>query len=262
VLAIGIIVCGVNWGSARADLAGAQTERDALATELANTQAERDALATELADTQAERDALAIELANTQAERDALAIELANTQAERDALAIELADTQAERDALAIELANTQAELEATQDERDYWQAEADYWQSMYYSVEHPSNFDSLSELEAWLAGDDTDSYTYIPDTFDCDDFALTLYEHAREDGYIIYFQVVDYELVYDEGAWSWYIEEGYYPYYYHEFNFWTDEDLGGVGEPDHAMNVAIVGNDVYLIEPQTDNVWLWCCLD
>ncbi len=234
VLAIGVIVCGVNWGLTRADLS------------------------------------------DTQSQLQATEAELADTQAERGALATELANTQAELEATQTELANTQAELEATQDELSmqilqtiYWidmyydaAQEADYWESLYYSVEHPSNFDSLSELEAWLAEDDTDSYIYIPDTFDCDDFALTLSEHAREDGYIIYFQIVDFELVYDEDASGWYIEEGYYPYYYHEFDFWTDEDLGGVGQPDHAMNVAVIGNDVYLVESQTDNVWLWCCLD
>ena len=106
---------------------------------------------------------------------------------------------------------------------------EASYWENLYHSVENPSHFSSYSALISWLAQDDTDGYQYIPDEFDCDDFALTLQQHALEDGYIISAQLVD-----------------------------TDQDF----EYDHMMNIAVIGNSVYSIEPQNDQVLLLCHLD
>ncbi len=43
-----------------------------------------------------------------------------------------------------------------------------------------------MEELTEWLSQDDTDSMTYIPDTFDCDDFAIRLAQNAAADGYFI----------------------------------------------------------------------------
>jgi septal ring factor EnvC (AmiA/AmiB activator) len=271
ILAIGVIISSVYWGTTHAALSDMKMERDMLATELtdtesqlqethtdlANTQAELAAAQAELAAAQAELVAAQAELAAAQAELAAAQAELAaaqaelvaaqaelaaaqaelaDTEAELAAAQAELADTEAELAAAQAELADTEAELATAQAELADTEAElaaaledAAYWESMYYSVEHPSNFDSLAELLAWLDEDETDSYTYIPDTFDCDDFALTLYEHAREDGYIIHFQVYD---------------------------------LNGDGNPDHALNVAIIGNNVYRIEPQTDAVQFWCYVD
>lgn len=46
--------------------------------------------------------------------------------------------------------------------------------------------FESLVELTDWLFQDDTNSMTFIPDTFDCDDFAMRLSQNASNDGYFI----------------------------------------------------------------------------
>jgi hypothetical protein len=95
--------------------------------------------------------------------------------------------------------------------------------------VEVARQFKSLSELQSWLAEDDTDSYAYIPVEFDCEDFAMMLQRNSLNDGYIISVELVDTN-------WDGYI--------------------------DHAMNTAIIGNSIYLIEPQTDGVWFYCYCD
>lgn len=46
--------------------------------------------------------------------------------------------------------------------------------------------FKSVKELREWLSQDDTNSMTFIPDTFDCDDFAMRLSQNAANDGYFI----------------------------------------------------------------------------
>lgn len=121
--------------------------------------------------------------------------------------------------------------LSGTRAEVDYWRAEAegqwaeaDYWENQYQSIQEPRHFNSLQELNTWLAEDDTDSYAYVPTYFDCDGFALTLQRHALEDGYIISCEV----------------------------------DLVRM----HMLNTAVIGNVCYLIEPQTDEVSVYCYLD
>ena len=46
--------------------------------------------------------------------------------------------------------------------------------------------FESIGELRTWILQDDTDSLTYVPDTFDCDDFAMRLSQNAANDRYFI----------------------------------------------------------------------------
>ena len=53
---------------------------------------------------------------------------------------------------------------------------------------------------------------------YDCDDFALELVRAAREDGYLI----------------------------------------GLYMEDDHVMNFSVIGNSIYIIEPQTDETYFW----
>jgi len=57
---------------------------------------------------------------------------------------------------------------------------------------------------------------------YDCDDFAMDLIRAAEKDGYLI----------------------------------------GMYSEEDHVTNFANIGNTVYIIEPQTDEVWLWGYVD
>jgi hypothetical protein len=87
----------------------------------------------------------------------------------------------------------------------------------------HPTEFASVDELKAWLAEDDTDSALYIfgsdcISTYDCDDYAIALMYNALADGYLVSLQI----------------------------------------EGNHMLNSTIIGNEIYYIEPQTDEVWLW----
>jgi len=89
-------------------------------------------------------------------------------------------------------------------------------------SKTHLKQFASLEELELWLANNDIDSREYIETTYDCDDFAHDLMIAALEDGYLISTEL-----------WSF-----------------------------HMLNSTIIGNDVYTIEPQTDEIQFVGSLD
>jgi len=107
--------------------------------------------------------------------------------------------------------------------------------------------FESLEELETWLANDRTDGKHYMfnwvddeaainlegqtsanfyihPDYQDCDDYARILQDNANKDGF--------------------------------EMSVQLDEIKH------HALNTAIIGNKVYFIEPQTDDIERWENLD
>lgn len=96
-------------------------------------------------------------------------------------------------------------------------------------------NFASLAELEKWLAKDTTDMVflradesgvcrDICPQDYDCDKYAMTLQANAYRDGFYL----------------SIYVTE----------------------DKDHALNLAVVGGSVYLVEPQTDDVDEFCPLD
>jgi len=51
-------------------------------------------------------------------------------------------------------------------------------------------NFDTMKELELFLKEDNTNMSTYVEDTYDCDNFAITLQENAAKRGYRISLQV------------------------------------------------------------------------
>lgn len=104
-------------------------------------------------------------------------------------------------------------------------------------------NFNDLEELKQWLAAVATNTTTIffqLPDaTVDCDDYALGLQRKALADGYILSFQVTsrsEYNAVF----------QGKLP----------------LGQSLHAINLAIIGNDVYYIEPQTGEVAFTIYLD
>jgi hypothetical protein len=77
-------------------------------------------------------------------------------------------------------------------------------------------NFSSIEELKLFLAEDKTDEHEYISDEFDCDDFALMLQRHALEKGYIMNCQTL-----------------------------FTA----------HVLNMVIIDNEIYYIEPMTDEI-------
>jgi len=90
--------------------------------------------------------------------------------------------------------------------------------------------FTSLEELKAWLGEDDTDEYVYLlagedgvlrtSDKYDCDDYALQLQRRAAKSGFLMSATIIEKQ-----------------------------------GKP-HMINLANIGNDIYYIEPQTDEVW------
>jgi len=96
--------------------------------------------------------------------------------------------------------------------------------------------FASKEELENWLAEDDGEKAVYVfvapdgtkgsSDKYDCDDFALELQNRASKDGLLMSVTVIE-----------------------------KDDQL-------HMINLVTIGNEVYYIEPQTDEVWFYCYLD
>ena len=120
--------------------------------------------------------------------------------------------------------ANNSAELgNVTIGELKQELAGTEKWQDYWWQRAHPKEFESLDALKAWLAQDDTDHAIYIFGSgclknYDCDDYAVALVYNALQDGYSVSTEIVD----------------------------------------DHMMNSTIIGNEIYLIEPQTDEVWLW----
>jgi hypothetical protein len=103
-----------------------------------------------------------------------------------------------------IEVKRLGTELTTALEEADYWESKA-----------HPRQFTSLEELKAWLASNDINEREYIPDTYDCDDFAQDLMIAALEDGYLV------------------------------STELWSC----------HMLNSTIIGNNIYTIEPMTDGV-------
>ena len=92
-------------------------------------------------------------------------------------------------------------------------------------------DFNSLSALQGWLWWDDTNLHEYIPNVYDCDDYAFDLMQAALQDGYRI----------------------GLYQKGQHVVNFALVGDT-----PLGAWGVWGTANKVYIIEPQTDEVRFW----
>ena len=128
-----------------------------------------------------------------------------------------IANAQVKLSGQQIEQANTdigqlEKELAESEESLAFWWGRA-----------NPRQFESLAELNAWLAEDDSDTTLYIFGSgclseYDCDDYAAALVYNALSDGYAVSTQIVG----------------------------------------NHMLNSTIIGNDIYYIEPQTDEVWLW----
>lgn len=102
-------------------------------------------------------------------------------------------------------------------------------------------HFQNLVELEQWLGNfgqldirfDVAEEETgQIIKEFDCDDYAVRLQEEALRDGYIISFEVIHSE----------------------EYNDLFKQKRIPRGAT-HAINSVIIGNEVYYIEPQTNEI-------
>ena len=88
-------------------------------------------------------------------------------------------------------------------------------------------HFTTKAELKQWLRNDDTDKMVYEAfGKVDCDEFAYALQARAYSSGYLISVE-------------------------------WTY-----VNGQLHVQNAALIGNEVYLIEPQNDNVTYFNYLD
>ena len=103
-------------------------------------------------------------------------------------------------------------------------------------------NFSDLEELKQWL--EDTKNVTTVrfqsPDTIvDCDDYALELQHKALADSYIMSFEIIGES----------------------EYNVLFKTPLPP-SQSLHAINLVIIGNDAYYIEPQTDEVVFVAQLD
>ena len=103
-------------------------------------------------------------------------------------------------------------------------------------------NFRDLEELEQWLKDRRSVATVWLqsPDTIiDCDDYALELQNGALGDGYIISFEIIGQS----------------------EYNRLFTTPLPP-SQSLHAINLAIIGNGAYYIEPQTDEVVFAAHLD
>lgn len=93
-------------------------------------------------------------------------------------------------------------------------------------------NFSTLDELENWVNNRAIYYFNREALTVDCDDFAAEMQQEALEDGYIMSFDIISIS----------------------EYN-----ELFSVSLPAsqslHAINLAIIGNSVYYIEPQTGEI-------
>lgn len=109
-------------------------------------------------------------------------------------------------------------------------QRQIEYWEHAYETKPGPwqacREFRDKDELVLWLSQDNTDSNEYIPNQFDCDDFARMLQAHAYDDGYVVSITLVARD-------------DGY-----------------------HFKNGCFIGNKFYYVDPQTDRFWSWGYLD
>lgn len=106
--------------------------------------------------------------------------------------------------------------------------------------------FESTDELEGFLEESDVDHHMYVNitvgqdwSTYDCDDYAIALRNAALSKGFHMNIQAV----------WNYRRPD-------------TGELITTGGNEGHALNSTIIGNEVYFIEPQTDDYWLAAYLD
>ena len=105
-----------------------------------------------------------------------------------------------------------------------------------------PASFTDIDELRGWIKGISTETLVFFetPGTqADCDDYATALQQRALKDGYLISMEII-------------------YPDEYNETFKASRIPEGTV----HAIDMAIVGNKAYYIEPQTGEIAFAAYLD
>ena len=103
-------------------------------------------------------------------------------------------------------------------------------------------NFNDLDELKRWVGNRmnaTTIRFQSSKDEVDCDDYAREMQSAALADGYIVSFQIIGRS----------------------EYNALFKNKLPS-SQPLHAINLAIIGNDIHYIEPQTGEITFAMHLD
>ena len=93
-------------------------------------------------------------------------------------------------------------------------------------------NFLTIDELQTWMGSKDIRAIIHFQQSdtvIDCDDFAFEMQQKALKDGYIVSFEIISVN----------------------EYNGLFTTQLPETASL-HAINLAIIGNNVFYIEPQT----------
>ena len=90
--------------------------------------------------------------------------------------------------------------------------------------------FESEEALIEWLDIDRTNDLPYIKDVFECEHFAQTLMKNTLRGGHHMSFQVLK--------------------------NYRRPDTKEFIEGP-HVINSTIIGNYIYFIDPQTDELWI-----
>ena len=133
-------------------------------------------------------------------------------------LQCELIETKAELVVVENSVSTLEDQLSIRDSQLLYKKQELEKMQQELQAA-RPRHFNSLEELKTWLTSDDTDQMQYSSDEFNCIDFALMLQDRALADGYILSTEVLPVAA--------------------------------------HWANIAVIGDRIYLIEPQDDSVIL-----
>ncbi len=110
-------------------------------------------------------------------EYNTLQSRLDNAQYEIDALKANLAALRDNYENLQADYEGLQGDYEGLQD--DYVKLRADYESSLERLEQSTLKNPTWSELRNLLEQDDTDTLTYLENSFDCTGFAITLRDHA-----------------------------------------------------------------------------------
>ena len=136
----------------------------------------------------------------------------------------------ADYEQLKIDKANLENNLTAAQSQLATAQeALRQIEQSRMNGVIVPRNWESREEIRQFLNETDIETNPYITKTYDCEDFALDLQQAALrwKDGLFL--------------------------------GMYIEKQDGGIF---HMKNIAIAGNRIYLVEPQSDSITHFCNLD
>lgn len=96
-------------------------------------------------------------------------------------------------------------------------------------------------EFKKWLDSDNTDSFTYVNETWMCGDYSAMLMTRAKTMNWRVRIAVMEYSLVTDPN-----------------YNINTHE-----GAYAHAFSFILCSdNYIYYVEPQTDAVWYWTTVE